>query len=155
MQEKLLADIRQFMVAADQTIETRNVRQMALYTGLQFEELAEKVDACGFHEYANELHSVGMALKEGKYDEQIAKADPVKLLDADLDLAWVSLACGYSMGAHMTGACNELGRSNLDKVGPDGKMQRDENGKVMKPDGYKGPDFAPFLPDYLTEQSVA
>ncbi len=138
-------DIKTFMQAAGQTTDGFNVRQAALYTGLQCEELAEKMDALGLMGFADQLNHMSKRFKQGIYDLRIERADPEELLDADIDLAWVSQASAYSQGADVTGACQEVSRANHDKIGADGVMAKDDNGKVMKPDGWQGPDLSPFV----------
>ena len=36
---------------------------------------------------------------------------------------------------------DEVARSNLQKIGPDGKVHKREDGKVMKPEGWTPPDI--------------
>ena len=49
-----------------------------------------------------------------------------------------------SQGADVTGAMNEVVRSNMSKM-VDGRMVKDANGKVVKPDTYSPPNLAPFV----------
>lgn len=145
MNKEFIESVGQFMRSAGQTTEGFNVRQAALYTGLQFEELAEKLEALGLAGYAARLGAMGDLFKTGKFDRDIELADPLELLDADIDLAVVSIGSAYSMGADVLGAAGEVCRANLDKAGPDGKIARDANGKAMKPEGWVAPDLVPFL----------
>lgn len=39
----------------------------------------------------------------------------------------------------------EVARSNLDKIGPDGTVLRREDGKILKPEGFRPPDIAGVL----------
>lgn len=39
----------------------------------------------------------------------------------------------------------EVARSNLDKIGPDGRLLRREDGKILKPEDWRGPDIAGVL----------
>lgn len=137
--------IGQFMKAAGHSTEGFNVRQAALYTGLQCEELAEKMEALGLNTGAHWLFCLARDFKAGELDHAFVSANRADLLDADIDLAWVSIGAAFSMGADVQGACGEVARANLDKIGPDGVMVKDENGKVVKPDGWEGPELLPFL----------
>lgn len=109
--------VRQFTEAVGCTTDRYNVRQTALYTGLQCEELSEKMDAMGLHSYAIILHNIGMEFKEGKIDEScIELADRAAMLDADVDLAWVTIGSALSQGADVAGACSEVARANMSKL---------------------------------------
>lgn len=141
----LLHSVIQFMQAADCTTDVFNVRQTALYTGLQCEELAEKFEAMGLMGRAAELKQLGMAFKRGELDGFVENGDRAALLDADIDLAWVTLGSAASQGANVEGACAEVSRANLGKIGPNGKMEKDGNGKVIKPAGWTAPELEPFV----------
>ena len=73
-------------------------------------------------------------------------ANPVALLDAALDLAWVSLCLARTLvGPNLEPAWRELHRSNVVDKQVDGRFIKDSNGKVMKPIGWKPPDLEQFL----------
>jgi len=137
-----------FMVAANQTVMKHNPRQAALYTGLQIEELAEKLEALGLTAWAADLQREAQEFKQGEYDSYFA--DPNlnlrELLDADIDLAWVSLGAAYSIGADTSEAIHQVAYSNLAKIHSDGFMHKDENGKVIKPEGWAPPDLSQCFP---------
>jgi predicted HAD superfamily Cof-like phosphohydrolase len=141
--------IRAFLEAAgDNVSDQPDVRAVARYTGMQFERLAEKMQAIN-HPIAGTLQRIGHEFKRGAHDHTIAFAlfDPdrcEKLLDADIDLAWVSLAGSVTAGADVPGGCADVGRSNISRVGPGGKVERDANGKIMEPPYYIPAQLAPF-----------
>lgn len=145
MKETFVADVKKFMEAAGQTTEGFNVRQTALYIGLQLEEMAEKLEAVGALVAADFLNETSLKFKLGRYDDGIRYADSQELLDADIDLAWVTVGAALSSGADVLGAMQEVARSNLSKIGEDGSVQKDGNGKVMKPLYYFPPDLSPFV----------
>lgn len=128
-------------------------RQAAFYTGMQLEELAEKLTAVfGTGDYASTLiqalQITGEAFKGGAYDEHVFDAlhkRPEALLDADLDLIWVSIGAGAAQGADVAGAYGEVGRANDDKFPNGVAMRHPVTGKVLKPDGWRGPDLTPFI----------
>lgn len=144
-QETFVADVRRFTEAVGCTTDRFNVRQTALYIGLQLEELGEKLDACGLGFHAAHLHALGDMFKEGVFDEGVGRVERAALLDADIDLAWVTIGSALSQGADVLGAMREVARANLDKIGPDGTVLKDENGKVRKPEGWRPPDLTPFV----------
>ena len=145
--ETFVADVTRFTQAVGCTTDQFNVRQTALYIGLQLEEMAEKLEAFGLTGATFEhLRLLSKDMKEGKHDDRLANfGDREALLDADVDLAWVTIGSALSQGADVLGAMKEVARANLDKIGPDGSVIKDGNGKVRKPEGWRGPDIAPFV----------
>lgn len=126
---------------------TFDTRQVALYIGLQLEEMAEKLEACGFNSASPAvtlLHSTSSSFKKGLFDYMVMNANREALLDADIDLAWVTIGGALSQGADVSAAAEEVSRANLAKF-PGGVATRDENGKVVKPKNWTGPDLKPFI----------
>lgn len=146
MSETFVADVRKFAEAAGHTTDEFNVRQTALYIGLQLEEMAEKLEA--IFDSKDELIKIfkyeSHAFKSRCYDHAVSNANRQGLLDADVDLAWVTIGSMLSQGADVTGAMNEVVRSNMSKM-VEGRMVKDANGKVVKPDTYSPPNLAPFV----------
>ena len=146
----MIDDVRKFMLAAEQTTDEFNVRQTALYIGLQLEEMAEKLEAIFYysvHPVAVRMKDMSMMFKEGHFDHHISdSSDYLKgdMLDADIDLMWVTIGSVLSQGADIHGAMAEVNRSNMSKL-VDGRMVKDGNGKVTKPDHYSPPDLTPFV----------
>ena len=146
---KFFSDVEKFMTIAGQLDEKRNfdVRQIALYIGLQLEEMAEKLEACGFNPASPAVHLLNYTsgeFKRGVFDHLVNRANRKDLLDADIDLAWVTIGSALSQGADVQGAAEEVSRANLAKF-PDGIAIRDDNGKVVKPSGWNGPDLSKFV----------
>lgn len=131
-----------------------DVRTSALYLGLQLEELAEKLEAAlpgrALAAFKNELNKLANDVKKGVYAEEMARALSNKnmrkeMLDADMDLIWVTLGAAKAQAADVPGAYNEVARSNWSKF-PGGVVTRDPvTGKVVKPPTYSAPDLTPFL----------
>lgn len=149
---EFVAAIEAFCLATGDANEQRTVdpKTVARYIGMQFEELAEKVAAIGFLEMTEWLDGVGETFKSGKYDAfvEYALTDSDRatgMLDADIDLAWVSLAGSFAAGANVRDACHEVATSNISKISPDGKVQRDANGKIMKPPYFVGPNLGSLV----------
>jgi predicted HAD superfamily Cof-like phosphohydrolase len=94
----------------------------------------------------SDIEDLASDFKSGVYDDPVSDADQVQLLDADVDLAWVSIGGSKSMGADFDGAAAEVYRSNMSKTDPEtGKMGRDANGKILKHPRYSPPDLTPFI----------
>lgn len=80
--------------------------------------------------------------------EALTDNDPIETLDALIDLQYVLDGAFLSFGLHdvKMDAFNEVHRSNMSKLGEDGKpIHREEDGKVMKGPNYFKPDMAQFI----------
>lgn len=143
-QGDIVENIRHFNTLAGNTDNLFNVRQYAMYTGLQLEETAEKMQTIGLLGIATHLDCYATEFKSGKYDDMVAAADIRALLDDDIDQGVVTIGALLSSGADIHGAFDEVSRSNLSKVFEDGTLHRDENGKIIKGPNYFKPVLAPF-----------
>ena len=66
--------------------------------------------------------------------------------DACLDLIWVILGYCHTRGFDVEGGWREVVRSNMDKVNSvTGKVRKRDDGKVLKPVNWKGPELTPFV----------
>lgn len=130
-------------------VPTPNARQVAFYIGTQIEELSEKL-TCVFGAPVAGWNDLAKAFKAGEYDEFVAgtlEEDPKELLDADIDLLWVSLGAARAQGADVLGAWGEVSRANQEKRWPeDGTFHLDPApSKVIKPEDWRAPDLTPFV----------
>ena len=73
--------------------------------------------------------------------EAINKNDIVEVADALTDILYVTYGAGHSFGVDLDSCFDEVQRSNMSKLGEDGKPIYNEHGKVMKGPNY----FAPNL----------
>lgn len=152
--------VKTFNVAAGVIAEQGqqfDAKLVAFYTGMQCEELAEKLRAIftqtGKHQdpwignLLSHLDMLGTELKNGDHTELVSVANRVELLDADVDLQVVSEGSILSAGADGYGARVEVNRSNHAKI-VDGKVIRDQaSGKILKPEGWTPPNLVPFICD--------
>ena len=69
----------------------------------------------------------------------------VEVADALADLDYVVEGCRVEMGIDGEAIHDEVHRSNMAKLGPDGKPLMREDGKITKPDGWTPPDIAGVL----------
>jgi predicted HAD superfamily Cof-like phosphohydrolase len=114
-------DQEKFMRACDQTVDNFNYKQFALYGSLIDEEVTE--------------------LKEA-----VNNNDQVETLDALIDILVVTIGAIHSLGADAEGAWKEVMSTNFAKIDSEsGKVRKREDGKVLKPLGWKGPELAQFL----------
>ena len=114
-------DQEKFMRACDQSVEGFDKDQFALYFSLIDEEFKE----------LNEAYSAG---------------DKVEMLDALIDILVVTIGAVHSMGADGEGAWKEVMQTNFAKIDKEtGKVRKREDGKVLKPLGWKAPELAQFV----------
>lgn len=80
--------------------------------------------------------------------EALANNDPQETLDALIDLQYVLDGAFLSFGLQAVKdlAFDEVHRSNMSKLGADGKpIRREGDGKVMKGPNYFAPDLGKFI----------
>ncbi|MEE2956114.1 MAG: nucleoside triphosphate pyrophosphohydrolase family protein [Pseudomonadota bacterium] len=116
------SDQEKFMKACDQTTGSKlNPEQYTLYRKL----IAEEV---------------------GELNEAVENNDRVEQLDALIDILVVTIGAIHSMGADAQGAWKEVLKTNLAKINPEtGKVIKREDGKVLKPEGWRPPNLSGFL----------
>lgn len=71
--------------------------------------------------------------------------DPAATLDALVDLTYVIIGAALEYGRDFAGAFAAVHAANMAKLGPDGKPILRDDGKVLKPEGWKPADLTPFL----------
>lgn len=71
--------------------------------------------------------------------------NPKDQLDAICDMFATLMGYGISSGYPLQAAWDEVHRSNMAKVGADGKVKRREDGKILKPEGWTPPDIEKVL----------
>lgn len=143
--QDFIEQVRHFNKLAGNTDDQFNVRQAAMYFGLQLEEMAEKLETLGFVNMVAQLDMLGRDFKAGVHDHLFASVDRKTLLDDDVDQLVVTVGSLISQGADVQGACREVNRANMSKVFPDGTLHKDANGKIVKPEGWTPPDLTPFV----------
>ena len=68
-----------------------------------------------------------------------------EVADALTDILYVTYGAGHSFGINLDDCFNEVQKSNMSKLGSDGKPIYNENGKVMKGPNYFKPDLSEFV----------
>ena len=71
--------------------------------------------------------------------------DMVQIADALTDLLYVVYGAGHSFGLDLDECFEEVHRSNMSKLGKNGRPLYREDGKVMKGPGYFEPDLERIL----------
>lgn len=74
-----------------------------------------------------------------------ATGDLVAMADAYADLLYVVYGGGYEMGIDLDACFAEVHRSNMTKLGADGKPVKREDGKILKGPNYERPNLAPLI----------
>lgn len=77
--------------------------------------------------------------------EAYINGDNIELLDAIADSIYVLIGLAEKLGYDLTGAFAEVHRSNMSKLGPDGKPIYRPDGKVLKGPDYFKPNIAPYI----------
>lgn len=130
--------VREFHKRFGQAIEddphVDNTDRNTLRIDLLAEELVELAEALGLK-------------LEFTYVADGLPTDPVAALDALTDLQYVLDGAYLSLGFHRVkdAALAEVHRSNMSKLGEDGKPVLRDDGKILKPPGYSPPNLAQFI----------
>ena len=82
-------------------------------------------------------------LKEFK--EAIAKRDIKEVADALTDILYVTYGAGHAFGIDLDECFDEVHRSNMSKLGEDGRPIYREDGKVLKGPNFFEPDLESIL----------
>lgn len=83
-----------------------------------------------------ELEELWLAVREGNV---------VEVADALGDLAYVVYGAAVSFGIDLGKVTDEIHRSNMTKVWPDGRVKKNGDGKVVKPPTYSPADLEAVL----------
>jgi predicted HAD superfamily Cof-like phosphohydrolase len=81
----------------------------------------------------------------GELEEAIANKDLVEIADALTDILYVTYGAGHAFGLDLDACFREVQRSNMSKLGEDGKPIYREDGKVLKGPNYSEPDLKKTL----------
>ena len=77
--------------------------------------------------------------------EAIKNKDLKETIDALTDILYVTYGAGHAFGVNLDECFDEIQKSNMSKLGEDGKPIYNEAGKVMKGPNYFKPDISKFL----------
>ena len=77
--------------------------------------------------------------------EAIEKKDIKEVADALTDILYVTYGAGHSFGVDLDSCFDEVQRSNMSKLGEDGKPIYNESGKVMKGPKYFTPNLKKII----------
>ncbi len=77
--------------------------------------------------------------------EAIKQEDLLEVADALTDILYVTYGAGHAFGIDLDNCFNEVQKSNMSKLGADGKPIYNQSGKVMKGPKYFKPNLKQFL----------
>ncbi|MBA2809472.1 hypothetical protein E0500_019240 [Streptomyces sp. KM273126] len=99
-------------------------------------------------EVAPELaaHRGELLAEEASEAAEVAVAGPLDRLAHELaDVVYVAYGTALVHGIDLDAVIAEVHRSNMTKLGPDGRVTRREDGKVLKGEHYRAPDVSGVL----------
>ena len=80
-----------------------------------------------------------------EFDQALKNQDLKEVADALTDILYVTYGAGHAFGIDLDKCFEEVQRSNMSKLGENGKPIYNEKGKVMKGPKYFQPDLNKFI----------
>ena len=80
-----------------------------------------------------------------EFENALKQNDLKEVADALTDILYVTYGAGHAFGIDLDKCFDEVQRSNMSKLGKDGKPIYNEHGKVMKGPNYFQPDLSKFI----------
>ncbi len=120
-----------------------NFEKVGLFMSTFGQEVKKKSELSG-----EKTNSLRLSLIQEELDEltkAIKEKDILEVADALTDILYVTYGAGHSFGINLDKCFDEVQKSNMSKLGKDGKPIYNENGKVMKGPDYFKPDLLKFL----------
>ena len=81
----------------------------------------------------------------GELHDAIKNKDIKEVADALTDILYVTYGAGHAFGIDLDQCFNEVQKSNMSKLGKDGKPIYNDKGKVMKGPNYFKPNLNKFV----------
>ena len=97
---------------------------------------SDKINTLRLSLIHEELNELTKAIKEN---------DILEVADALTDILYVTYGAGHAFGVNLDKCFDEVQRSNMSKLGNDGKPIYNEQGKVMKGPDYFKPNLNKFV----------
>ena len=119
--------VREFMTAFGQTILPRPIIPCSKTVTLRLELIQEEFEE----------------LMDAFYEKDI-----VAVADALTDILVVTYGAGLACGINLDRTFEEVHRSNMSKLGADGKPIYREDGKVLKGPNYSPPNLEPIIQEH-------
>ena len=97
---------------------------------------------------SNKINNLRINLIEeelNEFKDAMSKKDLKEVADALTDILYVTYGAGHAFGINLDDCFEEVQKSNMSKLGNDGKPIYNEHGKVMKGPNYFKPNLNKFL----------
>jgi predicted HAD superfamily Cof-like phosphohydrolase len=85
----------------------------------------------------------------GELCDAVECNDMIEIADALTDILYVTYGMGAALGIDLDKCFGEVQRSNMSKLGEDGKPMYREDGKVLKGPNYSPPDLTSLMNESL------
>ena len=96
----------------------------------------------------DKINSLRISLIKEELDElkqAISEKNLTEVADALTDILYVTYGAGHAFGINLDKCFEEVQKSNMSKLGKDGKPIFNDSGKVMKGPDYFKPDLSKFI----------
>lgn len=120
------------------------VKEFHEATGLDINDVPVDMDEI----FENELHELRLKLVTEEFKEfevAMASGNLVDVADAIMDLHYVLSGTSVSFGIPEDECFAEVQRSNMSKIGPNGEVNRREDGKILKHKDFSPPDLVGII----------
>tara|TARA_Y100001970_G_C13529740_1_gene507080 strand:- start:57 stop:428 length:372 start_codon:yes stop_codon:yes gene_type:complete len=118
------SDVKKFMETFGQEVKKKAEFPSDKITKLRYDLIKEELD---------------------EFEEALKAKDLKEVADSLTDILYVTYGAGHAFGIDLDKCFDEVQRSNMSKLGEDGKPIYNENGKVMKGPKYFAPNLKKFV----------
>ena len=127
MKNSMQIDVERFMEACGQTVYASPLIPTADVVDLRISLMYEEL------------------MGTGELVDSMQKSDLVGVADGIADLLYVVIGTAAAYGINAQEIFNEVQRSNMTKVMPDGSVHKREDGKILKPDTFSPADIKSII----------
>ena len=117
-------DVKKFMETFGQEVKTKAEFPSEKIVKLRYDLIKEELD---------------------EFEEAIKTKNLKEIADSLTDILYVTYGAGHAFGIDLDKCFDEVQRSNMSKLGADGKPIYNDKGKVMKGPKYFKPDLSKFI----------
>ena len=120
-----------------------NFEKVGLFMSIFGQEVKTKSELSN-----DKINSLRLNLIQEELDEltkAINEKDVLEVADALTDILYVTYGAGHAFGINLDKCFDEVQKSNMSKLGKDGRPIYNESGKVMKGPNYFKPNLSKFL----------
>ena len=118
------SSVKKFMATFGQEVKTKAEFPSDKIINLRYDLIKEELD---------------------EFEEAIKSKNLKEIADSLTDILYVTYGAGHAFGIDLDKCFDEVQRSNMSKLGEDGKPIYNENGKVMKGPKYFEPNLKKFV----------